>query len=157
VRHFDKYVSRQSTTDVSVLRVYDPDRRSSTVSDVVKRYCLMSSDSAAAASFVSPTRNDLVRHKIIVTTLVTSLLLTKLSVKGHFTHIFIDEAAQVRLLTYFTLLINFVYYFALVHLSLIQKWSDGFQCKCCQQVYSVCRSVYVCRSMYVCRSTSVMH
>ena len=101
LRHFDKYVCHQSGTDVSVLRVYDPERRSSTVNQTVKQYCLMSSDAAAAASFVSPTRSDVVRHNIVVTTLVTSLLLTKLGVKGHFTHIFIDEAAQVRLLTYF--------------------------------------------------------
>jgi len=91
VRHLDKYV-RGGGTGVSVLRVYDPDRRSSTVNSEVKRYCLLSAD---ASGFVAPTRHDILHHKIIVTTLVTSLLLTKLSVKGHFTHIFIDEAAQV--------------------------------------------------------------
>ena len=79
---------------LSVLRVYDPDRRTSTVSEEVKKYCLMAAD---GGSFVAPTRRDVVRHNIVVTTLVTSLMLTKLGVRGLFTHVFIDEAAQVRL------------------------------------------------------------
>ena len=77
---------------MSVLRVYDPDRRTSTVPDDVKPFCLMSADSSC---FRNPTRQDIDSHNVIVTTLVTSLMLTKLAVKGHFTHIFIDEAAQV--------------------------------------------------------------
>ena len=98
VRHFDKYMSRAgSAAAVSVLRVYDPERRTGTVNDTVKRYCLIDAD---ASRFIAPTRTDVMRHNVIVTTLVTSLMLTKLRFKGHFTHIFIDEAAQVCLLTY---------------------------------------------------------
>jgi len=52
----------------------------------------MSSDKSA---FLMPTRDDILHHHIIITTLVTSLTLVKLDVKGCFTHIFIDEAAQV--------------------------------------------------------------
>lgn len=102
MRHFDKYLS-QGSASVSVLRVYDPDRRTSTVSDTVKRYCLLTADNSR---FMTPTRADLIRHNVIVTTLVTSLLLTKHRVKGHFTHIFIDEAAQVCLLLYCIYLFN---------------------------------------------------
>ena len=93
VRHFDKLIRGSGGGGaVSVLRVYDPDRRTSTVNDNVKRYCLTTAD---GNSFVSPTRRDIVHHKIIVTTLVTSLMLSKLTVRGLFTHILIDEAAQV--------------------------------------------------------------
>lgn len=91
VRHFAKYVHSDGV-NLSVLRVYDPDRRVSTVNDTVKSFCLQSAD---ATCFVAPSRSDILHHNVIVTTLVTSLMLTKLSVKGHFTHIFIDEAAQV--------------------------------------------------------------
>jgi len=94
VRHFCKYVGHGSSC-LSVLRVYDPDRRTGTVSEAVKRCCLLSADNA---SFISPTRSDVIQHKIIVTTLVTSLTLTRLGVRGLFTHIFIDEAAQVNFL-----------------------------------------------------------
>lgn len=91
VRHFAKYV-HGSGANLSVLRVYDPDRRVSTVNEAVKVFCLRSADHSC---FIAPSQRDVLRHNIIVTTLVTSLMLTKLSVKGHFTHIFIDEAAQV--------------------------------------------------------------
>jgi len=94
VRHFDRYIrdNAKSQSSFSVLRVYDPDRRTGTVSDTVKKYCLLDSDSSR---FVAPTRDDVMSYDVIVTTLVASLMLTKLGFKGHFTHIFIDEAAQV--------------------------------------------------------------
>jgi len=94
VRHFDRYIrgSAKSQSAFSVLRVYDPARRIGTVSETVRRYCLLDAD---CSRFVAPTRNDVMRHGVIVTTLVTSLMLTRLGFKGHFTHIFVDEAAQV--------------------------------------------------------------
>jgi len=45
--------------------------------------------------FLLPTRDDVTRHDVIVTTLVTSLAIHRLDVRGVFTHIFVDEAAQV--------------------------------------------------------------
>ena len=45
--------------------------------------------------FAEPTENDILRSKVVVTTLVTSLILGELDIKGRFSHIFIDEAAQV--------------------------------------------------------------
>jgi len=49
-------------------------------------------------SFVVPEVSKLTQYKILVTTLVTARLLVLMGVpKGHFTHIFVDEAAQVIL------------------------------------------------------------
>ena len=46
--------------------------------------------------FVMPTLEELKQYRIIVTTLYTASVLSLLGLqKGHFTHIFIDEAAQV--------------------------------------------------------------
>lgn len=45
--------------------------------------------------FVDPCRRDILESKIILTTMVTSLQLTELDLQGCFTHILIDEAAQV--------------------------------------------------------------
>ena len=91
LRYFDK-----STTDrhvyFSLLRVCDAERSVRTVSSTVQKYCLMSHDKR---HFVLPTHDDIKRHDIVVTTLVTSLGLHRLNVNGLFTHIFVDEAAQV--------------------------------------------------------------
>ena len=46
-------------------------------------------------TFVLPSRDDLVEHRVVVTTLSTSRVLLDLQVlHGFFTHILIDEAAQ---------------------------------------------------------------
>ena len=46
-----------------------------------------------------PTLKEFQQHQIIVTTLSTSRTLALMGMpKGHFSHIFIDEAAQVRFL-----------------------------------------------------------
>ena len=43
-----------------------------------------------------PTKNEIMKHKIIVTTLLTARVLFLMGIKkGHFSHILIDEAAQV--------------------------------------------------------------
>ena len=47
-------------------------------------------------TFVVPDISTLSQYKIMVTTLVTARLLVLMGLpKGHFTHIFVDEAAQV--------------------------------------------------------------
>ena len=48
--------------------------------------------------FIEPTRDEILSHHIIITTLVTSLTLTtkELNLRGAFSHIFIDEAAQAH-------------------------------------------------------------
>ena len=43
-----------------------------------------------------PTKTEIMKHKIIVTTLITARVLFLMGIKkGHFSHILIDEAAQV--------------------------------------------------------------
>jgi len=59
---------------------------------VVKKYCLLS---ANQQSFISPVKKNIAENQIIVVTLVGSLVLTQLNIHGVFTHIFVDEAAQV--------------------------------------------------------------
>ena len=52
-------------------------------------------------SFVIPDLMRLSQSKILVTTLVTARLLFLMGLpRGHFTHIFVDEAAQVQLYVY---------------------------------------------------------
>ena len=94
LRHFDKSLT-DAHRSIKLLRVCDSERGVHTVSTTVQKYCLMTRD---RRQFVLPTRDDIERHDIIVTTLVTSLGLHQLHVKGSFTHIFVDEAAQVELL-----------------------------------------------------------
>ena len=46
-------------------------------------------------AYVLPTRDDVIRHRVVVTTLATSKHLLELQLNyGFFTHILIDEAAQ---------------------------------------------------------------
>jgi len=92
LRHFDNVIT-DARIDVKLLRVCDTERNVRTVNSTVQKYCLMTSDKRR---FVSPTREDMERHHIVVTTLVSSLGLHQLHVSGLFTHIFVDEAAQVR-------------------------------------------------------------
>jgi len=87
----DAFLAR-SGRSVKVLRIVATERRLNTISVIVKKYCLLSADHS---QILAPTKQDILSHDIVITTLVTSLVLTKLDVKGCFTHIFIDEAAQV--------------------------------------------------------------
>ena len=64
--------------------------RLETASKIARNYCLIKDD-----MFVLPSRDDLVEHRVVVTTLSTSQVLLDLQVlHGFFTHILIDEAAQ---------------------------------------------------------------
>ena len=64
--------------------------RLETASETARKYCLIRND-----TFVLPSRDDLVEHRVVVTTLSTSQVLLDLQVlHGFFTHILIDEAAQ---------------------------------------------------------------
>jgi len=46
--------------------------------------------------FVDPCVQDILQSKIVLTTMVTSLQLTQLELDDCFSHVLIDEAAQVR-------------------------------------------------------------
>lgn len=90
MKHFDSFV--KNNPDISILRVYSHERRLSTVHPQVKNYCLLSKDKL---SIILPVRENILSHHIIITTLSTSISLSRIrDLKGFFSHIFIDEAAQ---------------------------------------------------------------
>jgi len=57
-----------------------------------ERYCLFDSKKKC---FCYPSQSEINKYRVIVTTLGLAQQLLKLKLTGHFTHIFIDEAAQV--------------------------------------------------------------
>ncbi|CAG06126.1 unnamed protein product, partial [Tetraodon nigroviridis] len=74
------------------LRVYFRNRWVKTVHPVVQQYCLISS---TQVNFQMPTKEDILRHRVVVVTLSTSQYLCQLDLEpGLFTHILLDEAAQ---------------------------------------------------------------
>uniref|UniRef100_A0A4W6FSB9 Probable helicase with zinc finger domain n=1 Tax=Lates calcarifer TaxID=8187 RepID=A0A4W6FSB9_LATCA len=74
------------------LRVYFRNRWVKTVHPVVQQYCLIS---GTQVTFQMPTREDILRHRVVVVTLSTSQYLCQLDLDpGLFTHILLDEAAQ---------------------------------------------------------------
>ncbi|KAL3877847.1 hypothetical protein ACJMK2_035491 [Sinanodonta woodiana] len=89
-KHFDIFIKKSNIT-VSLRRVYYKERRVYTVAPEVKKYCILSPDSSY---FESPTKEDILSHRIVIVTLAESLVLTSMGLQGNFTHIFIDEAAQ---------------------------------------------------------------
>lgn len=74
------------------MRICWEDRFIKTVSPTVLNYCLISRETG---KFAVPKKEDLDRHRVIVTTLVTAdVLIGVVGGCGYFSHIFIDEAAQ---------------------------------------------------------------
>ncbi|KAF0037601.1 hypothetical protein F2P81_010475, partial [Scophthalmus maximus] len=74
------------------LRVYFRNRWVKTVNPVVQQYCLISN---THITFQMPTREDILRHRVVVVTLSTSQYLCQLDLDpGFFSHILLDEAAQ---------------------------------------------------------------
>ena len=63
-----------------------------TVPEVVRKYCCLSPD---GSSFKVPPAQVVRQHRVVVTTVEMSLHLTAMKLKGFFTHIFVDEAAQM--------------------------------------------------------------
>ena len=77
------------------LRIYTPFRKLSTVSDTVKGYCLIAHKGTPNQAFRLPTRDDVLRHRVVVSTLGMSRALFDMNFhREFFTHILIDEAAQ---------------------------------------------------------------
>jgi len=85
-----RYFSKAAICSCKVLRIYNRDRRAETVSPDVRKFCPMKD-----GRFVDPCRQDVLQSRIVLTTMVTSLRLTSLDLQRCFTHILIDEAAQV--------------------------------------------------------------
>ena len=64
--------------------------RLDTNSKIAKNYCLIEN-----GAYVLPTREQVMRHRVVITTLAVSRNLIELRLNhGFFTHILIDEAAQ---------------------------------------------------------------
>ncbi|XP_055529882.1 probable helicase with zinc finger domain isoform X2 [Wyeomyia smithii] len=80
--------------DAKPLRVYYHKRWVATVNSIVQKYCLIDLN-INVRNFRRPTVEDILRYRIVVVTLNISMELASLDLpKGHFTHIFLDEAAQ---------------------------------------------------------------
>ena len=90
VELLDEYLRNNGILACRPLRIYTPLRKLSTVSAMVKEYCLITD-----RIFRLPTRNDVLRHRVIITTLGMSRALFDMDLhRGVFSHILIDEAAQ---------------------------------------------------------------
>ena len=76
------------------LRIYTPLRKLSTVPDAVKEYCLIADKGEPTEALRLPTREEVVKHRVIVSTLSMSRALFDMDLHRYFSHILIDEAAQ---------------------------------------------------------------
>ncbi|XP_068761782.1 3'-5' exoribonuclease HELZ2-like isoform X3 [Montipora capricornis] len=77
------------------LRIYTPLRKLSTVSETVKEYCLIADKGTSNQVFRLPTRDDVIGHRVVISTLGMSRSLFDMNLRhGFFSHILIDEAAQ---------------------------------------------------------------
>lgn len=96
VRLLDTYLKEQhGMTACKPLRIYTPLRKLSTISDTVKEYCLIADIGTPAEAIKLPTRDDVIRHRVVVCTLSMSRALFDMDLHGkYFSHILIDEAAQ---------------------------------------------------------------
>ncbi|XP_041364208.1 uncharacterized protein LOC121379626 [Gigantopelta aegis] len=91
VNYLDQFLKERNLED-KLRRVYFKERRVNTVKLEVQKYCAMTERKDA---FIPPFREDIMQHSIVITTVETSLELLHLNLRGYFTHIFVDEAAQV--------------------------------------------------------------
>ncbi|CAH1794927.1 unnamed protein product, partial [Owenia fusiformis] len=92
----DLYITKHlgqfaKTGTMRLRRVYFTERRVNTVNAEVVDFCNRSPD---GASFVVPTKEDIMNQQVVIVTLSSSIMFSRLGLKDCFTHIFIDEAAQ---------------------------------------------------------------
>ncbi|XP_062616187.1 probable helicase with zinc finger domain isoform X1 [Saccostrea cucullata] len=94
IKDFIHPIVKEGHMDAVPLRIYYRHRWVQTVPDVVLQYCLLEM-SASQGNFRMPSREEVDRHRIIITTLKTARYLCDLDLpQGYFSHIFVDEAAQ---------------------------------------------------------------
>ncbi|XP_070570218.1 3'-5' exoribonuclease HELZ2-like [Ptychodera flava] len=94
--YFDRMV-REGCEQIKPLRIYAGNRRFETIQEVVAKYCPHQEVKAGIRQVRMPNAEDVQEVKeysVIVTTLTTSVVLQRIGLEGHFTHIFIDEAGQ---------------------------------------------------------------
>lgn len=95
VESLDTYLKKEdSIAACKPLRIYTPFRKLSTVSDTVKGYCLFADKGKPTEAFRLPTREEVVKHRVIVSTLSMSRAIFDMNLHRYFSHILIDEAAQ---------------------------------------------------------------
>ncbi|KAK6171546.1 hypothetical protein SNE40_019712 [Patella caerulea] len=76
----------------AALHIYTPYRRYDTVPTECHPYMLFSKK---LGSFYLPTKDDLLKKRIVITTVETAIYMTTIDgIRGFFSHIFLDEAAQ---------------------------------------------------------------
>ncbi|CAG9763393.1 unnamed protein product [Ceutorhynchus assimilis] len=91
--YLDKWV-QEGEEHARPLRIYYQKRWVATVNPTVQKYCLIDSKNGMR-SFRVPSMEDLIKHRVIVVTLSTSVYLSAMGLpNGFFTHILLDEAAQ---------------------------------------------------------------
>lgn len=78
VRHTVVYLTPDVSPFVSLSRVYFRNRWVKTVHPVVQQYCLIS---GTQITFQMPTREDILRHRVVVVTLSTSQYLCQLDLE----------------------------------------------------------------------------
>lgn len=96
VELLDEYVKEEGgIAACRPLRIYTPMRKLSTVSDKVKEYCLITDKGKPTEAFRLPSRQEVLSHRVIVSTLGMSRALFDMELhRGFFSHILVDEAAQ---------------------------------------------------------------
>ena len=82
-----------SDHDCKILRLVYKGQMVARVPRHLHKYCLF--ESSNNQRFCYPSESDARQYHIIVTTVISSRELLKLHMTGHFTHIFVDEAAQM--------------------------------------------------------------
>ena len=91
--YLEYFYNRISPNSVDILRmVYTHRMQASIPQHIRQQYCLFDTKKKY---FCYPDESEAKKYRVIVTTLGLAQELLKLKLTGHFTHIFIDEAAQV--------------------------------------------------------------
>ena len=82
-----------SDHDCKILRLVCKEQMVVKILKYLHKYCLF--DSPKHQEFCYPLEPEARKYQIIITTVMSAQQLLKLNLTGHFTHIFIDEAAQM--------------------------------------------------------------
>ncbi|XP_077997754.1 3'-5' exoribonuclease HELZ2-like [Glandiceps talaboti] len=79
------------------LRMYSGSRRLQLINPTVAKYCPLQEVKAGFKRVRLPTVDDVAeikKHAVVITTLTSSVVFERIGLRGHFTHILIDEAGQ---------------------------------------------------------------
>jgi len=86
---------RDTIPKIQMFRLYAPSRYKNQVPDELEPYTYYCSDLDDRPSFSVPPFAVMKRFRVIVSTCISAAMLTGIGMtRGHFTHIFVDEAGQ---------------------------------------------------------------